>query len=250
MVQVHPDPPFLYFKMKNVVVIGANGAIGNAFVSSFVNNTDIKNIFTLGRAETKNYSKRIKHFIADITDESAIEDFASSIDVTLDAVIVATGILHADGINPEKSIRDIDLETFSEILKINTIGPAIIGKHLLPLLNNQTKSVMAFLSARVGSISDNKLGGWYAYRASKSALNQVIKNFSIEIGRRNKNAVVIGFQPGTVDSNLSKPFQKNVNKDKLFTPEFSVEKMTHVIENLTSEDSGNIFDWSGEIINP
>ena len=109
---------------------------------------------------------------------------------------------------------------------------------------------MAFLSARVGSISDNKLGGWYAYRASKSALNQVIKNFSIEIGRRNKNAVVIGFQPGTVDSNLSKPFQKNVNKDKLFTPEFSVEKMTHVIENLTSEDSGNIFDWSGEIINP
>ena len=90
----------------------------------------------------------------------------------------------------------------------------------------------------------------YAYRASKSALNQVIKNFSIEIGRRNKHAIVIGFQPGTVDSNLSKPFQKNVNKDKLFTPEFSVEKMAHVIKNLTFEDSGNIFDWSGDIINP
>ena len=165
-------------------------------------------------------------------------------------VIIATGILHADGINPEKSIRDIDVKTFSEVLRINTIGPAIIGKHLLPLLNNQSKSVMAFLSARVGSISDNKLGGWYAYRASKSALNQVIKNFSIEIGRRNKHAIVIGFQPGTVDSNLSKPFQKNVNKDKLFTPEFSVEKMAHVIKNLTFEDSGNIFDWSGDIINP
>ena len=108
----------------------------------------------------------------------------------------------------EKSIRDIDVKTFSEVLRINTIGPAIIGKHLLPLLNNQSKSVMAFLSARVGSISDNKLsGGWYAYRTDKSALNQVIKNFSIEIGRRNKHAIVIGFQPGTVDSNLSKPFQ-------------------------------------------
>ena len=236
--------------MKNVVVIGANGAIGSAFVSSYVNDSNIENIFSLGRAEVKHSSNKIKHFIADITDESAVANFACSLDVNLDEVIIATGILHADGINPEKSIRDIEVKTFGEVLRINTIGPAIIGKHLLPLLNNQSKSVMAFLSARVGSISDNKLGGWYAYRASKSALNQVIKNFSIEIGRRNKHAIVIGFQPGTVDSNLSKPFQKNVNKDKLFTPEFSVEKMEQVIKNLTFEDSGNIFDWSGDIINP
>ena len=108
----------------------------------------------------------------------------------------------------------------------------------------------SFLSARVGSISDNKLGGWYSYRASKTALNQIIKNFSIELKRTNPNAIVLGLQPGTVDSNLSEPFKKNVAKGKLFTPEQSRELLSNVIENATKKDSGNLLAYDGGTISP
>ena len=118
-----------------------------------------------------------------------------------------------------------------KIFSINTVGPALIGRYFIPLLRKDAKSVIAFLSARVGSISDNKLGGWYSYRASKSALNQIVKNFSIELKRTNPKAIVLALQPGTVDSNLSEPFKKNVAKGKLFTPEQSRELLSNVIEN-------------------
>ena len=111
-------------------------------------------------------------------------------------------------------------------------------------------SVIAFLSARVGSISDNKLGGWYSYRASKSALNQVVKNFSIELKRTNPKAIVLALQPGTVDSNLSEPFKRNVAPGKLFTPEQSRELLSSVIENATTNESGNLLAFDGETISP
>ena len=117
-------------------------------------------------------------------------------------------------------------------------------------MTKDQKSIVAFLSARVGSISDNKLGGWYAYRASKSALNQIIKNFSIEAKRTNPGGIIIGLQPGTVKRKLSEPFQKNVKKGKLFLPEDSVDSLIKVIENVMQNDSGKIFDWEGEEIAP
>ena len=120
----------------------------------------------------------------------------------------------------------------------------------IALLNKKNKSVMAFLSARVGSISDNKLGGWYSYRASKSALNQVIKNFSIEIRRTNLNAVVIGLQPGTVKSKLSEPFQKNVKEGALISAEESVTKLFKVIEGSSNIESGSLLSWDGQVIKP
>ena len=107
---------------------------------------------------------------------------------------------------------------------------------------------MGFLSARVGSISDNRIGGWYSYRASKAALNMIIKSLSIEVARNNPNVIIAGLHPGTVDSNLSNPFQKNVADGKLFTPDYSIEKMTSVIDSLTSENSGDCFAWDGERI--
>ena len=106
------------------------------------------------------------------------------------------------------------------------------------------------MSARVGSISENKLGGWYSYRASKTALNQVVKNFSIEVFRTNPNAVILGLQPGTVESNLSEPFKKNVAREKLFTPEYSAEMLAKVILDSTQKDSGDLLSWDSEIINP
>ena len=133
-------------------------------------------------------------------------------------------------------------------LNINTIGPALVGKSFLPLLDNKNPSVFGFLSARVGSISDNKLGGWHAYRASKASLNMLIKNFAIELARTNKLAKVIGLHPGTVDTRLSKPFQRNVPENKLFTPEFAAISMASVISNLHDNESGSIFAFDGSKI--
>ena len=126
----------------------------------------------------------------------------------------------------------------------------MIGKHFLPLLSKNSRSVLAFLSARVGSISENKIGGWYSYRSSKAALNQLIKNFSIEAKRINPNAIILGLQPGTVDSNLSKPFKKNVTKDNLFSADYSVKMLVDVIEKSTVEDSGELLAWDGSNIKP
>ncbi len=157
---------------------------------------------------------------------------------------------HEKNVFPEKSIKDISFDKLIKVLTINTIGPTLVGKYFIPYLRKDSKSTFAFLSARVGSISDNKLGGWYSYRASKTALNQIIRNFSIEVARSNKNAIFIGLQPGTVKSFLSKPFEKNVKSENLFTPEFSAKKMLEVIEKLDSSDSGKVFAWDGEEINP
>ena len=135
-----------------------------------------------------------------------------------------------------------------KIFSINTIGPTLIGKYFIPLLKKDSPSILSFLSARVGSISDNRIGGWYSYRASKAALNMIIKTLSIEVARNNKNAMIIGLHPGTVDTNLSKPFQGNVSNDKLFTPEYSISKMVEVMNNLSPDDSGNCFAWDGKRI--
>ena len=123
-----------------------------------------------------------------------------------------------------------------------------MAKHFIPLLRKQQKSVLAALSARVGSISDNNLGGWYSYRASKSALNMLLKTTSIEVARRNKTASVIGLHPGTVDTGLSKPFQANVKPEKLFTPEFAAECILKNIDKATAETSGSVFAWDGSPI--
>jgi NAD(P)-dependent dehydrogenase (short-subunit alcohol dehydrogenase family) len=159
--------------------------------------------------------------------------------------------LHNDDlVYPEKSIRDISADKLKKVLMVNTVGPTLIGKYFIPFLNKDNKNVFAFLSARVGSISENKLGGWYSYRASKTALNQIVKNFSIEIKRSNPNSIFTVLQPGTVKSNLSKPFEKNVQPDQLFSPDYSAQRMLDVIDRLTPDDSGKFYAWNGEEIQP
>ena len=236
---------------KNVVVIGATGAIGKAFVEYYSKDELVDNVFAFSRKKISFENRKIKNFDLDIEDQNSIEDAAKNIkDYPIDTIIVATGILHSENFGPEKSIREINYLTMAKVLAVNTIGPALIGRYFIPLLRKDENSILAFLSARVGSISDNKLGGWYSYRASKTALNQIIKNFSIELKRTNPKAVVLGLQPGTVDSNLSEPFKKNVTKDKLFSPEHSRELLSGVIEKVTIEDSGNLIAYDGEIILP
>jgi NAD(P)-dependent dehydrogenase (short-subunit alcohol dehydrogenase family) len=235
----------------NILIFGASGGIGQAFVRHFTTHENVKNIHVVSRRDINNSHDKITAHVADITQDHALKELADKIgkNTPIDIIIVATGMLHdKDGTAPEKSLRDIKLDNFEKIFAINTYAPALVMKHFLPLLNPDSKSVFATLSARVGSISDNQLGGWYSYRASKAAVNMLIKTASIEVARRNKTACVIGLHPGTVETNLSDPFQGNVPNGKLFTPEYSTQKMLEVINNITSDKSGNLFAYDGEII--
>lgn len=231
------------FNPKNIAIIGASGAIGKAFA------THIYEIYP--HARIYEFSRNSQYQI-DYDNEESISAAAklASKDQPLDMVIFAGGLLHDGEIMPEKSLKDLSSEKFQRIFAANTIAPAIIAKHFLPILNKDQSSIFAALSARVGSISDNQLGGWYAYRASKAALNMIIKNAAIEMSRRNKQAIVVGLHPGTVDSNLSKPFQGNVAEDKLFTPEYCVEKLLNVLKNLKPAQTGKCFAWDGKEILP
>ena len=237
--------------MKNIVVIGSSGAIGKAFVESYIKDTDVENIFSFSRSDLPIKDSKLHSFFIDIEDEQSIANAASKIDKSsIDEIIVASGILHNEDFGPEKSIRDLNADNLIKVLKVNTVGPAIIGKYFIPLLNKKDKSILAFLSARVGSISDNKTGGWYAYRSSKTALNQIIKNFSIELRRTNPNAIIFGLQPGTVDSNLSEPFKRNVKEGNLFTPDYSVSMLKKIINEASPRNSGSLIAWDGEEIKP
>ena len=239
--------------IKNVAVIGSSGAIGNSISKLLKSEISVESVYNFSRSAISESSEKEKNIYIDIENEDSIIESIKKIpkDIKFDLIFVATGILHNDeDIYPEKSIKDISGNKLKKVLMVNTIGPALIGKYFIPFLNKNNRNVFAFLSARVGSISNNKIGGWYSYRASKSALNQIIKNFSIEIKRSNPNSIFVGLQPGTVKSNLSKPFQKNVNSKNLFSPDYSAKKLLDVISNLSIEDTGKLFAWDGEEINP
>ena len=234
----------------HIAIIGASGAIGDALTKQLSEAQPEAIIDIFSRSKIETCLPNVNAHYIDLTDEKSIENAAILVDQNgeLDLVIVAAGLLHDDILSPEKSLRDLSAEKFNRILAINTIGPALVAKHLLPLLHKQRRAVFAALSARVSSISDNRLGGWYAYRASKAALNMVLKNASIEIARSHRQAIVVGLHPGTVDSKLSKPFQSRMQANKLFTPEQSANHLINVLENLTIEDSGKLFAWDGQEI--
>lgn len=237
---------------KNIAIIGSSGAIGNAFKQLLYASLPDAKIHAFARHPTKKMLPNVIHHTIDYKNEASIEDCAriASQEALLDMVIVATGILHEGNVMPEKSLQSLSTESFQHLFEVNTILPALVAKHFLSKLNRDSRSIFAALSARVGSISDNRLGGWYAYRASKAALNMIIKSAAIEIGRTHREAVIVGLHPGTVDSHLSKPFQSNVPADKLFTPEFSAQKMLEVLENLTPDQSGKCFAWDGLEVEP
>ena len=238
---------------KKVAVIGSSGAIGNSICKKLINDELVEEVYKFSRVINNEDSDKVKNIEIDIEDENSIKNCVNKLpsNIKFDLIFVATGILHNDNdIFPEKSIKDISIDKLQKVFSVNTIGPTLVGKYFIPFLRKDARSVFAFLSARVGSISDNKLGGWYSYRASKTALNQIIKNFSIEVKRSNNNAIFVGLQPGTVKSYLSKPFEKNVKAEKLFTPDYSAEKLLDVISNLTNENSGKVYAWDGEEIGP
>ena len=194
----------------------------------------------------------IDPFRFDLTDEASIAAaVATMTDDPPSIVIVATGVLTLDdGTGPERSARAIDPESMSKSFAINAIGPALVAKHILPVYARDDRCVFAALSARVGSISDNRLGGWHSYRASKAALNMLIRNFAAELRRTHPHAIAVALHPGTVDTELSQPFQANLPEGQLTTRREAATNLMRVIEGLRPADSGGLFAWDGEEILP
>lgn len=227
-------------------VFGASGGIGSAFVARLADDPGV-GLIHAGVRKAQPVTGKISPFAFDLQDDATIEAAAQTFGAA-DLTIIATGMLHQAGIQPEKSLRALSTNAFEQAFAINTIGPALIGKHMLPHLPKDRRSVFAVLSARVGSISDNRLGGWHAYRASKAALNMIVRNFAVEMARTHPQAIIVALHPGTVDTALSQPYQRGVPEQKLFTPDYAAEQMLKMLNGLRPEDSGNLFSWDGEKI--
>lgn len=230
------------------VIFGANGGIGRALVERLRLSSRYASIYAGARTMRDDWPQDVTPFSFDLTDEASIKAATETLDRPPTMILVATGMLHdeARGIEPEKSLRAIQPYAMTRLFAINTIGPALIAKHFLPLLPKDRRAVFAVLSAKVGSIGDNGLGGWHSYRASKAALNMLMRNFAIEMARSHPQAVIVALHPGTVDSALSHPFQRNVAADGLFTPDRAAEQLLSVIDGLTPEAAGGLFAWDGQ----
>lgn len=236
----------------SVAVIGASGGIGGAFLSALEATPAVGRVFAFSRREIISACPKTTWRALDLEDEDSIRhgaEAAASVSAALHLVIVATGVLHAgDSLQPEKTWRSLNPLSLQRAFAINATGPAMVAKHFLPLLARDRKSVFAALSARVGSIGDNQLGGWYAYRASKAALNMLLRSYAIELARRNSQALCVGLHPGTVDTGLSQPFQGGVPDGGLFSPAKSTGHLLAVLEGLSPDDSGALFAWDGHRI--
>jgi len=234
---------------RSAAVFGSTGGIGLA-LSHALADGGCEAVHVGSRAGTQPSGSAFRPFAFDLTDEDSISRAASAMkDDPPEWVIVASGVLTlADGTGPERTLKRLDPEAMQRVLALNTIGPALVAKHMLPLMPRARRFVFAALSARVGSISDNGLGGWHSYRASKAALNMLLKNFALEMGRTHKEGVVVGLHPGTVDTALSEPFQSGLPEGQLTEPMDAAGNLLDVLAGLNPEDSGAVFDFAGKRI--
>ena len=225
-------------------VIGASGGIGAALAERLrVSGCEVH---ALMRS-----AAQAEQFI-DLEDEASIAAAAQHLSAAgpLDLVIVATGLLQGTGTVPEKRWSELSGEAMARYFAVNATGPALVAKHFLPLLPRQGRAGFAALSARVGSIGDNALGGWYGYRASKAALNMLVKTLAIELARSRPDAFCAALHPGTVDTALSQPFQRGVSPERLFTPDLAAQHLLKVLDRLGPTDSGRCFAWDGSTVAP
>ena len=241
----------------NALVVGASRGIGLGFVRQLLTNPAIAKIFATYRSPesaielltlAQKHSDRVQCLAVDITKEEEIAESVKHISKEikqLHLVINCVGILHEGKLQPEKSLRQIEPDYLMRYFQVNSIGGVLLAKHLMPLFRHQQSSIFASISAKIGSIGDNRLGGWYGYRASKAALNMFMRTTAIEYSRRCPKTIVVTLHPGTTDTNLSLPFQKNVPPEKLFSVERTVTQLLAVIDSLDIKDSGNFFSWDG-----
>ncbi len=228
------------------VVVGASGGIGAAVARALALSGRWGRVHGLSRSGAA--PAGVQGGTLDLLDEASIEDAFAAIPDPIALVFVATGVLTVDGAPPERSLAGLDPAVLARVFAINTIGPALVAKAAAPRLRRGGRSVIAMLSARVGSIADNRLGGWYGYRASKAALNMMVRCAAIELSRTRPEAVCVALHPGTVDTALSRPFQRSVRPETLLTPDQSAARLLAVVDGLTPADSGGMFAYDGSPI--
>ncbi|MDT0575521.1 SDR family NAD(P)-dependent oxidoreductase [Croceicoccus sp. F390] len=244
-----------YKRFTNCVVLGASGGVGAAICARLAGDTGPKVIHAGGRtapalADVASIAA-IRPFFFDYADETSLEKAAAQIAQAgpVDLCVVATGVLQSlPQIRPERSWRSIDADAMAEVFMVNTIGPALAAKHFVPIMRKDAASVFLAISARVGSVGDNRLGGWHSYRASKAALNMIVRNVAIELERVNPGAVAVAYHPGTVRTGLSEPFTGSTAEQKLFTPDNAAAKLLDVASALQAEDSGSFVAFDGSKI--
>jgi NAD(P)-dependent dehydrogenase (short-subunit alcohol dehydrogenase family) len=225
------------------IIIGSTGGIGAALTEKLSLNSSFETVLGFSRKTIPAIDVLNEDSIAAAAEHVGLSGLAPTL------IIVATGVLHKDERGPEKSLRELDPEWMIENYRLNAVAPALIAKHFLPLMPRSGRVCFAALSARVGSISDNRLGGWYSYRASKAALNMLIRNLSIEWQRKNPEAILVGLHPGTVETGLSAPFKGNPEHER-FTPSKAADQLLNVLQTLDSNDSGQLFAYDGHIVAP
>jgi NAD(P)-dependent dehydrogenase (short-subunit alcohol dehydrogenase family) len=243
---------------QQTLIIGANSAIAQAIATehSGLSNSDII-LVSRGFSDSalSTYQNLPNARLITVEDysaksiELAVTQIQAESTLPITNVFMCNGILHSETIQPEKRLEDFDPESFNQVISANALTPMLWLQKLVPILAGKIRCNIIVFSARVGSISENQLGGWYSYRASKAALNMMLKTVSIELSRRAKNIKVIVFHPGTTDTELSKPFQKNVPKGKLFTCEFVAQQLLEVVKGQELDQTASFLDWKGETIN-
>ena len=242
-----------------VLVTGASSGIGLAMVEVLLADVQVARVCAVSRgaaaSETlqalrERHGERLLPVAADITTDDGLEAVAGAAASPdgLHLVVNCAGLLHGGGLRPEKSLASLDREALAQVFALNAFAPVLLAKALLPLLRPGAPRVFASLSARVGSIGDNRLGGWYAYRASKAAQNQLLRTLAIEWQRTHPHATCVLLHPGTVDTPLSRPFQANLSQDSLFTPERAARQLLDIIAGLSPADSGRFIAWDGSAV--
>lgn len=226
------------------LVVGAGGGLGAALLAQLQADASYERVLALGRNS---------ELPIDYADEASIAAAAQAVAATceqsgldLRLVLVASGFLHGQAGQPERSWSHLDMAYLQQVFLVNTLGPALLIKHFFPLMPKHGRCVAGFVSARVGSIADNALGGWYGYRASKAALNQLVKTASIELTRRNRDSVCVALHPGTVDTPLSQPFAKTGLKVR--RPQQAAKELLGVIASLKPSDTGTLMDYQGQLL--
>lgn len=239
---------------KRVLVLGASGGIGKAYCENILKQFPKVHLIRMAR-DIDNLTKLsgdILDIEIDLSEDNSIEKAISTLpeNKNIDWVFVATGWLHDKHTKPEKTYRSLNREHLLRSYNINAVGPTLFVSHLLNFVEKKHSMKIGILSARVGSISDNRLGGWHSYRASKAALHMLIKNIAIECKISQKPITIIGLQPGTTDTALSAPFQKGLTANQLQTPEFTAQHLIKVMEVIEEEDSGKLLDFEGYYFEP
>ncbi|MDP4991844.1 MAG: SDR family NAD(P)-dependent oxidoreductase [Marivita lacus] len=217
--------------MENALIIGSSGGIGSALTDTLTT----RGVTVTGLSRSRDG--------LDVTDEASVEQALGALEGPFDLIFVATGALEINGAEPEKSLRHITAEAMIDQFKLNTVGPSLVLKHAMRLLPRKGRSVFAALSARVGSIGDNNLGGWYSYRTSKAALNQMLHGAAIELGRTHKDLICVALHPGTVETSFTQKYV--ANHPTVPAPE-AAQNLLSVLDGLTPEQTGKFFDWQGK----